>query len=93
MGQKPLAGLARRDFEKFAKGLYADGTGLAASTVHDRMVMVAAMLEAAVVDKRIQDNPGRGVRVSRAGPLAVDDDEIPTPGELITRKSATPRSI
>ncbi|WP_307180121.1 hypothetical protein [Streptomyces africanus] len=52
-----LAGLARRDFEEFAKDLHASGAGLAVSTVNDRMVMVAAMLEAAVVDKRIPDSP------------------------------------
>ena len=82
LGRKMLAGLARRDFEEFAKDVHASGAGLAVSTVNDRMVMVAAMLEAAVVDKRIPDNPARGVRMSRAGPLAVDEDEIPTPGEV-----------
>ncbi|MFG3018534.1 hypothetical protein ACGFZQ_08265 [Streptomyces sp. NPDC048254] len=46
------------------------------------MVMVAAMLEAAVVDKLIPDNPARGVRISRAAPCAVDEDEIPTLGEV-----------
>lgn len=44
--------------------------------------MVAAMLEAAVVDKRIPDNPARGIRVSRADPCAVDEDEIPTLGDV-----------
>ncbi|MFE9598957.1 tyrosine-type recombinase/integrase [Streptomyces hokutonensis] len=82
LGRKTLAGLSRRDFEKFAKDVHGSGEGLAASTVNDRMVMVAAMLEAAVVDKRIPDNPARGVRISRAGPVAVDADEIPTPGEV-----------
>jgi hypothetical protein len=82
LGRKMLAGLARRDFEEFAKDVHASGAGLAVSTVNDRMVMVAAMLEAAVVDKRIPDNPARGVRISRAVSLAVDEDEIPTPGEV-----------
>ncbi|MFE9307356.1 tyrosine-type recombinase/integrase [Streptomyces sp. NPDC088353] len=78
LGRKTLAGLARRDFEEFAKGVHDSGAGLAVSTVNDRMVMVAAMLEAAVADKRIPDNPARGVRISRAVPCAVDEDEIPT---------------
>lgn len=82
LGRKMLAGLARRDFEEFAKDLHASGVGLAVSTVNDRMVMVAAMLEAAVVDKSIPDNPARGIRVSRAAPCAVDEDEIPTLGEV-----------
>jgi hypothetical protein len=82
LGRRMLVELVRRDFEKFAMGLYASGAGLAASTVNDRMVMVAAMLEAAVVDKRIPDNPARGVRIPRAGSLAVDQDEIPTPAEV-----------
>jgi len=69
-------------FERFAKDMHASGAGLAASTVNDRMVMVAAMLEAALVDKRIPDNPARGVRISRAVPLAVDEDENPAPGEV-----------
>ncbi|MGH1552111.1 hypothetical protein ACRAWF_07940 [Streptomyces sp. L7] len=74
--------LTRRDLEKFAKDLHACGAGLATSTVHDRMVMVAAMLEAAVVDKRIPSNPARGIRISRRDVPAVDEDEIPTPGEV-----------
>ncbi|MFJ9663630.1 hypothetical protein ACIRPP_03285, partial [Streptomyces sp. NPDC101219] len=82
LGRKTLAGLARRDFEEFAKDVHASGAGLAASTVNDRMVMVAAMLEAAVVDRRIPDNPARGVRISRAAPCVVDEDEIPTLGEV-----------
>jgi integrase len=82
LGMKTLAGLARRDFEKFAKDIHGCGAGLAVSTVNDRMVMVAAMLEAAVIDKRIPDNPARGIRVSRRDVLAVDVDEIPTPGEV-----------
>ena len=48
---------------------------------NDRMVMVATMLEAAVIDKRIPDNPARGVRISRAGLPAVDEGEMPTPRE------------
>lgn len=82
LGRKMLAGLTRRDFEEFAKDVHASGAGLAVSTVNDRMVMVAAMLEAAVADKRIPDNPARGVRISRAAPCAVDEDEIPTLGEV-----------
>ncbi|MGW4491103.1 tyrosine-type recombinase/integrase [Streptomyces sp. NPDC004376] len=82
LGRRMLAGLARRDFEEFAKDVHGSGAGLAVSTVNDRMVMVAATLEAAVVDKRIPDNPARGVRISRAAPCAVDEDEIPTLGEV-----------
>ncbi|WP_339151418.1 site-specific integrase [Streptomyces sp. F41] len=82
LGQRALASLARRDFELFAKNLHGSGAGLAASTVNDRMLVVAAMLEAAVVDKQIPDNPARGVRISRARPTAADEDEIPTPAEV-----------
>ncbi|MFF0263076.1 tyrosine-type recombinase/integrase [Streptomyces microflavus] len=82
LGSKPLVGLARRDFEKFVKDIYRGGAGLAASTVNDRMVMVAAIMEAAVVDKRITENPARGIRVSRRGALAVDEDEVPTSAEV-----------
>ncbi|MFJ1899244.1 MULTISPECIES: hypothetical protein [unclassified Streptomyces] len=82
LGHRTLASLARRDFEQFAKGLHGSGGDLAASTVNDRMLVVAAMLEAAVVDKRIPDNPARGVRISRASPVAADEDEIPTPTEV-----------
>ncbi|MEU0062319.1 tyrosine-type recombinase/integrase [Streptomyces albidoflavus] len=82
LGHKSLAGLARRDFEKFVKDIYRSGAGLAASTVNDRMVMVAAIMEAAVVDKRITENPARGVRISRRDALAVDEDEVPTSSEV-----------
>ncbi len=82
LGRKPLAGLARRDFERFVKDIYRGGAGLAASTVNDRMVMVAAIMEAAVVDKRITENPARGTRISRRDAVAVDEDEVPTPVEV-----------
>ncbi|WP_411083063.1 tyrosine-type recombinase/integrase [Streptomyces sp. cmx-18-6] len=82
LGRKPLAGLARRDFERFVRDIYRGGAGLAASTVNDRMVMVAAIMEAAVVDKRITENPARGTRISRRDAVAVDEDEVPTPVEV-----------
>ncbi|MFI8129614.1 tyrosine-type recombinase/integrase [Streptomyces diastaticus] len=82
LGRKTLAGLARRDFEEFAKDLHASGEGLAVSTVNDRMVMVAALMEAAVVDKRITENPARGIRISRRDVVAVDEDAVPTPAEV-----------
>lgn len=82
LGHRTLASLACRDFEQFAKSLHGSGEGLAASTINDRMLVVAAMLEAAVVDKQIPDNPARGVRISRARPAAADEDEIPTPTEV-----------
>ncbi|MGW0537057.1 tyrosine-type recombinase/integrase [Streptomyces sp. NPDC003032] len=72
LGRKMLAALARRDFEEFARDVHASGAGLAVSTVNDRMVTVAAMLEAADVDKRIPDPcarrpdiPGGPVRWTR----------------------------
>ncbi|MGW2987414.1 tyrosine-type recombinase/integrase [Streptomyces goshikiensis] len=82
LGGKPLAGLTRRDFEKFAKDIYRGGAGMAASTVNDRIVIVAALLEAAVVDKRITENPARGIRISRRDAVAVDEDAVPTPAEV-----------
>ncbi|WP_179892062.1 site-specific integrase [Streptomyces sp. sk226] len=82
LGRKPLAGLARRDFERFVQDIYRGGAGLAASTVNDRMVMVAAIMEAAVVDKRITENPARGIRISRRDVVAVDEDAVPTPAEV-----------
>ena len=80
--RKMLAGLARCDFEEFAKDVHASGAELAVSTVNDRMLMAPAMLEAAVVDKRIPENTARGVRISRAAPCVVDEDELPTLGEV-----------
>ncbi|MET9841335.1 tyrosine-type recombinase/integrase [Streptomyces virginiae] len=82
LGRKTLAGLVRRDFEEFAKDIHASGEGLAVSTVNDRMVMVAALMEAAVVDKRITENPARGIRISRRDAVAVDEDAVPTPAEV-----------
>ncbi|MEV0787028.1 hypothetical protein AB0I52_29520 [Streptomyces sp. NPDC050423] len=68
--------------EKFAKDLHGGGAGLAASTVNDRMVLVAAVLEAAVVDKWIPDNPARASGCPVRDAPVVDEDEIPTPGEV-----------
>ncbi|WP_461007641.1 hypothetical protein [Streptomyces capparidis] len=82
LGRKPLAGLVRRDFERSVKDIYRGGAGLAASTVNDRMVLVAAIMEAAVVDKRITENPARGIRISRRDAVAVDEDAVPTPAEV-----------
>ncbi|MFJ4343410.1 hypothetical protein [Streptomyces sp. NPDC088915] len=82
LGRKTLAGLARRDFEEFAKDLHVSGEGLAVSTVNDRMVRVAALMEVAVVDKRITENPARGIRISRRDAVAVDEDAVPAPAEV-----------
>ncbi|MFQ6147993.1 hypothetical protein ACLMNJ_33800 [Streptomyces seoulensis] len=82
IGCKSLAGLARRDFERFVKDIYRGGAGLAASTVNDRMVMVAAIMEAAVADKRVTENPARGIRISRREAVAVDEDEVPTSADV-----------
>lgn len=82
LGCKSLAGLTRRDFERFVKDIYRGGAGLAAATVNDRMVMVAAIMEAAVADKRVTDNPARGIRISRREAVAVDEDEVPTSADV-----------
>jgi integrase len=82
LGRKTLAGLARADFERFVAALHRKGEGMAASTINDRMKFVAAMLEAAIAEKRISENPARGVKIPRTSSLAVDEDEIPTLEEV-----------
>ncbi|MFJ6483096.1 tyrosine-type recombinase/integrase [Streptomyces sp. NPDC091682] len=82
LGRKTLAGLAKADFEKFVAALHRSGEGMAASTINDRMKFVTAMIEAAVTDKRIAANPAVGVKIDRVSSLAVDEDEIPTLGEV-----------
>lgn len=82
LGRKPLAELARLDFEKFVKDIYRGGAGLAVSTVNDRMVIVASIMEAAVVDRRITENPARGIRISRRDAITVGEEEVPTPAEV-----------
>ncbi|RPF45713.1 site-specific recombinase XerD [Streptomyces sp. Ag109_G2-6] len=82
LGRKTLAGLAKADFERFVAALHRKGEGMAASTINDRMKFVAAMLEAAVVEKRISENPAKGVKIPRTSSLAVDEDEIPSLEEV-----------
>ncbi|MCD7439020.1 site-specific integrase [Streptomyces lincolnensis] len=77
LGRKTLAGLATADFERFIATLHRGGEGMAASTINDRMKFVTAMLESAIVEKRISENPARGVKIARTSSLAVDEDEIP----------------
>ncbi|WP_326812487.1 site-specific integrase [Streptomyces scopuliridis] len=82
LGRKTLAGLAKSDFEKFIAALHQSGEGMAASTINDRMKFVTAMLKAAVIEKRIAENPAVGVKISRTSSPAVDEDEIPTLEEV-----------
>ncbi|MFE2104349.1 tyrosine-type recombinase/integrase [Kitasatospora sp. NPDC059463] len=82
LGRKTLAGLGKPDFERFIAALHRNGEGMAASTINDRMKFVTAMMEAAVTEKRIPDNPAAGVKIVRTSSLAVDEDEIPTPDEV-----------
>ncbi|MBD9702132.1 site-specific integrase [Streptomyces sp. ID01-12c] len=46
------------------------------------MKFVAAMMQAAVTEKRIAENPAAGVKVPRTSSFAVDEDEIPTLEEV-----------
>ncbi|MFJ4203576.1 tyrosine-type recombinase/integrase [Streptomyces sviceus] len=82
LGRKTLAGLATGDFERFIATLHRNGEGMAASTINDRLKFVAAMLESAVTEKRISENPARGIKIPRTSSLAVDEDEIPDLGEV-----------
>lgn len=82
LGRKTLAGLVKKDFEKFIADLHRNGEGMAASTINDRMKFVAAMMQAAVTEKRIAENPAAGVKVPRTSSFAVDEDEIPTLEEV-----------
>lgn len=82
LGRKTLAGLAKSDFERFIAALHRSGEGMAASTINDRMKFVTAMIEAAIIEKRISENPAVGVKIARTSTLAVDEDEIPTLEEV-----------
>ncbi|MGW2863100.1 tyrosine-type recombinase/integrase [Streptomyces cinnamoneus] len=82
LGRKTLAGLARADFERFIAALHRKGEGMAASTINDRMKFVTAMIESAVKEKRIAENPAVGVKIARTSSIAVDEDEIPTLEEV-----------
>ncbi|MYT31719.1 MULTISPECIES: tyrosine-type recombinase/integrase [unclassified Streptomyces] len=82
LGRKTLAGLAKPDFERFIAALHHKGEGMAASTINDRMNIVTAMLDAAIIEKRISENPAKGVKLPRTSTMAVDEDEIPTLEEV-----------
>ncbi|MEU0071247.1 tyrosine-type recombinase/integrase [Streptomyces sp. NPDC006332] len=82
LGRKTLVGLRRSDIERFAAAVYNRGQGMAAATINDRLVLVSAMLEAAVVDSRIPCNPAKGVRIGRSRLRPVDADEIPSLDEV-----------
>ncbi|WP_240003109.1 hypothetical protein [Streptomyces cinnamoneus] len=46
------------------------------------MKFVTAMIESAVKEKRIAENPAVGVKIARTSSIAVDEDEIPTLEEV-----------
>jgi integrase len=46
------------------------------------MKFVTAIMETAVKEKRIPENPAKGVKIARVSSLAVDEDEIPSLAEV-----------
>ncbi|MEU1309196.1 tyrosine-type recombinase/integrase [Streptomyces cinnamoneus] len=92
LGRKTLAGLSKKHLEVFVVLMHDNGNGLAASTINDRMRTLSAMLEAAVRDRRISENPAKGMRLPRTAAQAVDEDDIPALGEVaLVRKHITPK--
>ncbi|AQA13765.1 hypothetical protein BV401_28405 [Streptomyces malaysiensis subsp. malaysiensis] len=75
LGDKTIAGVQRKDIEAFIAALLQR---LAASTVCDRMKMVASLFQTAIKEKRRADDPTEGVKLPRSATHAVDEDEIPT---------------
>lgn len=79
LGDKTIAGVQRKDIEAFIAALLHR---LAASTVCDRMKMVASLFQTAIKEKRRADDPTEGVKLPRSATHAVDEDEIPTLHEV-----------
>ncbi|MFE6690050.1 tyrosine-type recombinase/integrase [Streptomyces sp. NPDC057743] len=75
LGDKTIAGVARKDIEAFVATL---GKKLAASTVCDRMKMVTSLFQTAIKEKRRADDSTEGIKLPRSATHAVDEDEIPT---------------
>ncbi|MFJ9522543.1 tyrosine-type recombinase/integrase [Kitasatospora sp. NPDC101801] len=79
LGRKTILGVTLAD----VKALQATmAKKLAVSTVNDRLGVLSAMMGAAVDEKRIPENPCKGLKPLKAGTDAVDPDEIPTLAEV-----------
>lgn len=76
IGRKTLSGLTASDVQSLVNKMHR--SGLAASTISDRLNPLRAMMRAAIREKRIADSPCEGVTLPRRGTSAVGEDEIPT---------------
>ncbi|GAB4588676.1 tyrosine-type recombinase/integrase [Nocardia sp. IFM 10818] len=90
MDPKTLAQLERIHFEQFIAHLIKGG--MMASTINDRMRFVTGMIQDAVAKKYIPDNPAKGVKAPRVASAKVDEDEIPSLGEVdMMRETISPQ--
>ncbi|GAA0945905.1 tyrosine-type recombinase/integrase [Actinocorallia libanotica] len=80
MGRKTLLGVTAADVKKLQADMLA--SGLAATTVNDRLNCLRSMMSAAVKEKRIPESPCDAVKPLKAPPVAVDPDKIPTLEEV-----------
>lgn len=81
LGRKTLAGVSNSDVQGFVSAMHKGTIGKQAqapSTIKARMSILGAMFNDAIKDKRITDNPCRGVTLPRVADQRVDKDAIPT---------------
>lgn len=76
IGRKSLSGLSNSDIQNLVNTMHQGG--LSASTVSVRFQVLRSMMNAALRDKRISDNPCDGTMLPRKGSKRVSEDEIPT---------------
>ena len=77
LGRKTLSGLNVGSVKKLQTDMLAAGLG--ASTINARIgICLSAMMRAAVLEKRIPENPCAALEPLKAAATAVDPDEIPS---------------
>lgn len=90
MGRKTILGVNLADVRALQAAMLA--SGLKPSTINDRMGCLAAMLGAAVKERRIPENPCDALEPLRAAGTAIDPDSIPTDDEVtLIAKAISPQ--
>lgn len=74
LGRKTLAGVRTSDVQAFVATMAAR---MEPSTVKTNILMLSAIFNAAVADKRISENPCKGVTLPRTAGRAIDETKLP----------------
>ncbi|GAA0406453.1 tyrosine-type recombinase/integrase [Streptomyces luteireticuli] len=88
IGRKTIAGVTPLDAQRVVKAM--QDAGLKSTTIRTRVTPMKAMFKAAMDNERIGKDPSRNLVLPRIAAQAVNEDDIPTPEEVVALAKEMP---